>query len=32
MDSWVKNGETLDAENVKKAMAYFATIGVEGPL
>lgn len=32
MDEWIKKGETLDAEKVKKAMAYFATIGVEGPL
>lgn len=32
MESWAKAGEKLDAEKVKKAMAYFATIGVEGPL
>ena len=32
MDEWIKKGETLDADKVKKAMAYFATIGVEGSL
>jgi hypothetical protein len=28
---WEEKGVKLDAENTKKAMAYFATIGVEGP-
>ena len=32
MDQWAKNGEKMDAEKIKKAMAYFATIGVDGPL
>ena len=32
MAEWARKGEKLDAEKVRKAMAYFATIGVEGPL
>lgn len=32
MDQWTKNGEKMDREKVQKAMAHFATLGVEGPL
>jgi len=32
MGDWVKDGVKLDVSHVKTAMAYFATIGVEGPL
>jgi hypothetical protein len=32
MNEWQQKGEKLDAEKVKRAMAYFATIGVDGPL
>jgi cupin superfamily acireductone dioxygenase involved in methionine salvage len=28
---WVEQGVKVDAEHVKRAMAYFATIGIEGP-
>ena len=31
-DQWAKEGKKLNAETVKKAMAYFATVGVEGEL
>lgn len=32
MGQWVKEGMELNASHVNTAMAYFATIGVDGPL
>lgn len=32
MGQWVKDGVELNVNHVKAAMAYFATIGIEGPL
>lgn len=32
LSEWAQQGKKMDAELVKKAMAYFATIGIEGPL
>lgn len=32
LGQWVKDGVKLDASHAKTAMAYFATLGIEGPL
>ncbi|KAK6431619.1 hypothetical protein LTR95_012223 [Oleoguttula sp. CCFEE 5521] len=32
MNKWSLEGQKMDPEKVKKAMAYFATVGVDGPL